>query len=85
MFYLVEVTEYMNETPSAKAVYSYESQDEAIARFHQKMGGAMLNENYATELLVVMNSTGKTVKTEYYARPVPAPEPEPEPETVEEV
>ena len=42
---------------------------EAIANFHSKMGGAMKNEKYASELLMVVTSIGTVIKSEYWVRP----------------
>ena len=75
-YYLVEITTYMDETKDAYGTYPYDTKDLAIANFHSKMGGAMKNENYATELLTVFDSYGKVIKTEYFERPIPEPEPE---------
>lgn len=83
-YYLIEITTYNNGTADAAGVYTYEDKDLAVANFHSKMGGAMKNENYASELLVVLSETGDTVKREYYVRPVPQPEPTPEPEEITE-
>jgi len=84
-YYLLEVTTYNNGTADAKGVYQYDDKDTAIANFHSKMGGAMKNENYASELVVVITESGETVKREYWVRPVPEPEPEPEVIPEEEV
>ena len=68
MFYLVEITTYVNSTPDAYAVYSYDSMDGAVAAFHQKMSGAMRNENYASELCIVIDSFGATRRSEHWVR-----------------
>ena len=39
MFYLIEVTTYSDETPKAKGMYEYETELDAIANFHTKLGG----------------------------------------------
>lgn len=36
MFYLIEVTNYNNGTAEAKAIYPYETEDEAISKWHFK-------------------------------------------------
>ena len=81
-YYLVEITTYMDETPDAKGVYEYDDKDLAIANFHSKMGGAMKNENYASEYLRAFYpaSEGKPdqeLRVGYWKRPVVQPEPEP--------
>ena len=83
-YYLVEVTTYMDGTKDAYGVYPYDTKDLAVANFHSKMGGAMKNENYATELLTVLSGEGSVVKTEFFERPIPTPDPEPEVEGSEE-
>ncbi len=80
MNYLIEVTNYNDGTPVATGMYPYETEMEAIANFHSKMGGAMKNEKYASELLMVVTNTGAVVKSEYWVRPIETPEPTPEPE-----
>lgn len=76
-YYLVEITTYTNGSPDAKGIYEYSTRDSAVASFHKKLGGAMDNVNYATELLTVIASNGSIVISEYYARPVAEPTPEP--------
>lgn len=68
MFYLIEVTNYNNGTAEAKAIYPYETEDEAISKWHSKMGGAMSNATYETELLIVINSVGAVIRSEYWQR-----------------
>ena len=81
MNYLIEVTNYNDGTPVAKGMYEYKTENEAIANFHSKMGGAIKNEKYASELLMVVTYAGAVVKNEYWVRPIEAPEPTPaEPE-----
>jgi hypothetical protein len=83
-YYLTEITTYNNGTADATGIYPYDDKDLAVANFHSKMGGAMKNANYASELLVVMSGSGELVKRDYWVRPVPTPEPEPTPEVVEQ-
>lgn len=68
MYYLVEITTYVNSTPDAYAVYAHDSMDGAVAAFHQKMSGAMRNENYASELCIVIDGMGDMYKKEYWVR-----------------
>lgn len=75
MYYLIEIVNYVDGTPVSKGMYSFDTEKDAIANFHSKMGGAMKNDNYASELLVVMTNTGAVVKSEYYVKPVDAEEP----------
>lgn len=68
MYYLVEITTYVNSTPDAYAVYAYNTKDEAVAAWHQKLSGAMKNTNYASELCLVIDSFGAMHKSEYWVR-----------------
>jgi hypothetical protein len=70
VYYLMEVTTYVDETPKAKGIYEYEDEISALAKFHQKLGGAMANENFATELVQVVAGNGVVIATEYFERPI---------------
>ena len=75
-FYVVEITTYNDGTADAKGVYEYEDEAKAMASYHKKMGGAMDNEKYETELIIVSNSIGGILKVDYFNRnPQPTPEP----------
>lgn len=78
MNYLIEITNYNDGTAVSKGIYEYATKMEAVANFHSKMGGAMKNEKYASELLIVVTNTGAVVKNEYWVRPIEKPEPTPE-------
>lgn len=67
-FYLVEITTYEDGIPTATGIYAYDNEIDAVANFHSKMGGAMKNANYATELLIVLNENGGIVKDEQFIR-----------------
>lgn len=67
-FYVVEITTYNNGTPDAKGVYEYANENAAMASYHKKMGGAMDNENYETEMIIVVNSIGGILKVDYFNR-----------------
>lgn len=69
-YYVIEITTYNNGTADSKGIYEYESKQDAIATFHSKMGGAMKNTTYATELLLVVSEEGSTVRMERFERPV---------------
>lgn len=68
MFYVLEISTYNNDTPTAKAVYSYETHDEALATFYQKMRGAIVNNTYASELCIIFNDHGLQLRNEYWER-----------------
>ena len=81
-YYLIEITTYVDETADAKGIYSYDSETDAVANFHSKLGAAMKNSNYASELVQVISGSGKVIKpAEYWVRPIEVtPEPVVEPE-----
>lgn len=68
MYYLVEITNYEDNTPEAKAIYSYETHDDALAAFFQKMRGAIVNSNYASELCMIIDGRGAVQRYEYWER-----------------
>lgn len=70
MFYLIEIVNYNDGTPVSKGVYEYATREEAVANYHQKMGGAMKNTTYASELLIVTSNTGAVIVSDYYVRPI---------------
>lgn len=59
-YYLIEITNYNSETPTAKGVYSYDNLNAATAAFHQKMAGAINNASYANELCIIIDEIGAT-------------------------
>lgn len=83
-YYLIELTTYNNGTNPAKAIYEFNSLDgenSAMSSYYKKLGGSMDNPIYATEMLMVIDSTGSVCAYNYYVRPI---EPEPTPEPTEE-
>ena len=76
-YYLMEISNYTNGTAESRAVYAYDSKDEAVANFHKKLGGAMGNENYKSELVMIISPYPETpatpegypIKYEYWERP----------------
>lgn len=77
-YYVIEVTKYADGTADSKAIYAYDDEVSAVATFHQKMGGAMKNANYAFELVQVINEYGIVNESKYFERKVEAEEAEPE-------
>lgn len=68
MYYVLEVS--TGESAIAgRAVYGYNTLDEAVATFHSKMGVAMKSLMYATELLMVIDDNGAVYRTEKFTRP----------------
>ena len=69
MYYLIEVTEYVDGTPKAKGIYEYEDETLAVGNFHTKLGGAMKNENYASELVIVTDDKSNIIVKDVFVRP----------------
>ena len=67
-YYVIEITKYADGTADSKAIYTYDDEVEAVATFHQKMGGAMKNANYSFELVQVINEYGVTIESKYFER-----------------
>lgn len=67
-YYVIEVTKYADGTADSKSIYIYDDEVSAVATFHQKMGGAMKNANYAFELVQVINDYGVVIESKYFER-----------------
>ena len=72
MFYVIEITTYTDKDKVDKGIYSYGTQLEALGSFHKKMGGAMTNDTFKTEMLTVIAENGATLAHDYFVRPVEA-------------
>lgn len=70
MFYLIEIATGDSKI-AGKAIYSYNSEVEATAVFHLKLGSAMKSELYESELVMVIDEFGATIKKEKYIKFVP--------------
>lgn len=68
MYYLIEITTYNDSTPTGKAIYGYETHDEALAAYFGKMRGAIINANYTSELCMIINEQGAVQRYEYWVR-----------------
>lgn len=75
LYYLIEISTG-DKKVAGKAVYEYQTLNEAIAAFHTNIGKAMKSELYDSDLLIVANSLGGIYKNESYIKPVPEEEPE---------
>lgn len=51
---------------AGSAVYTYDDEYSAVSSFHKKMGTAMASELYTSELVMVINSVGGVIKSEYW-------------------
>lgn len=70
MFYLIEITSYMDKDKVDTGIYSYTDRTLAIANFHSKMGGAMKNTNFKTEMLMVIDGKGGLQTCDYWEREI---------------
>lgn len=76
MFYVLEIT---TTDKASKAVYSYDTLEEAVANFHSKLGSWMKNETCQAELVMVIDDNGAVYRSEKYTKPYTAPVEEPAP------
>lgn len=67
MFYLVEVSTGDTKI-TAKAIYTFATETEAIANFHSKLGAAMKSDLFDTELCIVIDENGTVIKREKYIK-----------------
>ena len=67
-FYLIEITTYTDGTKDSVGVYTYDDLTSALSNFHKKLGGAMGNEKYKSELCQVINSFGAIQAVEFWQR-----------------
>lgn len=69
-YYLVEITTG-DAAIAGKAVYEYETLNEAVANFHSKLGSAMKSTIVETELLMVINSDAGIYEKAAYTKDTP--------------
>lgn len=66
-YYVIEIATG-DEKIKGKGIYEYATETEAVASFHSKLGTAMKSAMYESELIMVVDSDGKVIKREKYAR-----------------
>lgn len=81
MYYVIEITKKTDSDKTEKGIYEYATQLEALGSFHKKLGGAMQNDTFASELVTVIDERGATLAHDYFVREI---EPEEEPEELTE-
>lgn len=64
-YYVLEISEG-DAKIAGKGVYTYETEHDAVASFHSKLGTAMKSALYTSELIMVLDADGKVVKREKY-------------------
>lgn len=73
MFYVFEVAEG-DAKIAGVATAKFESANEAVASFHQRLATAMKSELYTADLCMVITDDGAVVKREKFVREIPKPE-----------
>lgn len=69
MFYIVTIQEFVDETPTAKAIFEYDNKDTATATLFSTMASSMANDNIASVVCLIMDEYGSTIKYERWERP----------------
>lgn len=49
-----------------KGVYEYDNRKDALASFHRRLGTAMSSELYSTDMIMVIDSFGGVIISDYY-------------------
>lgn len=78
-YYLIEISTGDSQI-AGKAIYEYDTLNNAVANFHSKLGSAMKSDLFESEMVMVINGDGSVFKVEKYNKPYVAPEPTPVPE-----
>lgn len=68
-YLLVEVSRISGK--NSQGLYAYDEEVPAVAAFHQKLAGAMKNETYEVETVMVVDEYGAMVKCERYEKHEP--------------
>lgn len=66
MFFLLEIT---TTDKISKAVYQYDTLNEAKANFHSKLGSQMKSDACNAELVMVVDEYGAVYASERYTKP----------------
>lgn len=69
MYYVIEIATG-DVKIAGKAVYEYATANDAIAAFHGKLSTAMKSNLFDTELIIIIDETGKIIKREKYNKPM---------------
>lgn len=72
MFYVLEITTTEQADGTAKTekgVYSYDTQEKAVANFHKKMGSWSDKDETLSELCLVIGDDGAVYRSEKYNKP----------------
>lgn len=69
MFYVVRVKYLLDGTEKRSELMAYETQQEAVAKFHNNLGADMSDDTLKGSMCVVLNAHGGTVDKEYWEIP----------------
>ena len=69
-YYVLLIIDYNDGTSSTKSVYSYETENEAVSKFHSSLGGYMAKDNVSHILCLAVNSEGGIYRNEAYTATV---------------
>jgi hypothetical protein len=61
---------------SKKSLYECDTKDEAVKNFHQSLASYINSPTYSRCSVVVLDSFGNTIRSEYWTEPVEEPEQE---------
>jgi len=64
-FTLLALT-YQDGADAKKSIYTYDTLDEAVSRFHMSLGGYINGDNIATAMACVIDAKGSIKKSEYW-------------------
>ena len=70
-YYVVQISTGDSKI-AGKAIYDYETQREAVAAFHSKLGVAMGSDLYTSALILVVDGMGSILENAYHTVEVAA-------------
>lgn len=65
-YFTLCVQDFKDGKEQKKSLYTYETETEAIARFHSFIGGYMGGDNIASIISVVIDGKGAMLQSEYW-------------------
>ena len=68
MFYVVTIQNFVDASPSAKAIFEYSDKDTATSTLFSTMASSMANNNISSVVCLIMNEYGSTIKYERWER-----------------
>lgn len=79
-FVVLLAYEKVTEMWSKKALYEHDTKDEAVKNFHQSLAAYINSPTYSQCSVVVLDSYGNTIRSEYWAAIEEEPEEEETPQ-----